>query len=93
MGGQRSVIVILVASAYVGGAAALATCWHEGVILAILAAPIGASLAVLCTAFLLYQYRSAVRARPAAAVKPAPSEGIGRAAWPRRPDLGAGRSL
>jgi len=50
----RTSLMVLIAAAYIGGAAALHVCWQHSFLLALVAAPFGGSLAVISTALLLY---------------------------------------
>ena len=50
----RTSLIVLIAAAYIGGAAALQVCWQYSFLLAFMAAPLGGSLAVLSAALLLY---------------------------------------
>lgn len=50
----RTSLIVLIAAAYIGGAAALQMCWQYSFLLALVAAPLGGSLAVLSAALLLY---------------------------------------
>jgi hypothetical protein len=54
MAARSSYIVVLIASAYIGGAFALNACWQYSVLLAVAAAPLGGSLAVVSAALLLH---------------------------------------
>ncbi|MGH1575278.1 hypothetical protein ACRAWG_37310 [Methylobacterium sp. P31] len=65
MDGRGSSILILIASAYLGGAAALGACWPHGLLFAGAAAPFGGSLTALLVALRLNRRRAAVRNRPA----------------------------
>ena len=67
MTARTSSIVLLVGSAYIGGAATLLACWEHGPILAIAAAPFGGSLAVVTTALLLSLGRPKAGSRASAA--------------------------
>jgi hypothetical protein len=76
MPGRSSYIIILIASAYIGGAAALNACWHHSFLLALAAAPLGGSLAVVSAALLLFLRERMVEtsqagpaARPSAEMK------------------------
>jgi hypothetical protein len=92
MDGQRSFIVVLIASAYLGGAATLAVCWHYSVLLAIAAAPFGGSLAVLGAALLLHRYRARAKARPVKSSGASLSNSAGSTRWIRRSNVGTGGS-
>ena len=50
----RTSLIVLIAAAYIGGAAALQMCWQYSFLLALVAAPFGGSLAVISAALLLY---------------------------------------
>lgn len=54
MAKRFSYVIVLIASANLGGAVTLAACWQHGSLLAVVAAPIGGSLAALSAALLLY---------------------------------------
>jgi hypothetical protein len=77
MDGRDGSIVILIASAYLGGAVAFAACWPHGFLLAVAAAPIGGSLAALVVALLLYRRRAALRNRPLTGIRSVPPGAAG----------------
>ena len=60
----RTSLIVLIAAAYIGGAAALQMCWQFSFLLALVAAPLGGSLAVLSAALLLYLRNLDGKSRP-----------------------------
>lgn len=74
----RTSLIILIAAAYIGGAAALHVCWQHSFLLALVAAPFGGSLAVIFAALLLYLRHPDARNRPSGPDRRISSELLGR---------------
>ena len=88
MAGRTSYVIILIASAYMGAAAVLHMCWQHSLLLTVIAAPFGGSLAVLSAALLLYPRERSAKSlptadRPVSEMRPS-QDTVGQIGWPQR---------
>ena len=75
----RTSLIVLIAAAYVGGAVALHLCWQHSFLSALVAAPLGGSLAVLAAALLLFLRNSDGGIRPIGSAERTSHRAMGRA--------------